>query len=628
MEKFEYTPLEQLQIRLLVLAPGSETEQLVCGLSVVDLDACPSYFALSYVWGCENRPNNITCRHAGIPKGAPQNGPRIFTSSIPTYLKITDNLKDAMQTIRSTSKYQYFWIDSLCINQEDVHERSQQVQLMDQIYKNAEEVLIYVGPEDSKTSSTFKFFHSVSKKGDLGNDVRVWFPGVYGGLHLVSESELLKSYKVHDPWIGWTEFLIRPWFSRLWTWQEVIVSRQATIICGKHQMPWDVLVEACRVVEISGIDLSDPRRSRAISILHMEETRRALISYSTLDPNYAPPEEIIFICNQVAFSTLLNGTRQTMTTDPRDKIFAILNICRVHGPETKTYLVPDYTLPVREVFLRAMAAWFHESTKDSRLDFLHYVQGSFNSTSGFNLPSWVPDWTHRYSANPLRLLSSFKSRASGRSSYAVTFPPMSAISDVSADVLLVVRGIRLMCIKELQRATELERRHAAMLPRYQAHYPTSHETYLEAYSQIWNLNYPHHSTKPSRPQPRAYWLHEPHFELGQQLLATPDEDQPTRHTQEELDALLPPVIRAGLVEGLALGRAFFVSNDGFIGLVPQDAETGDEIVLLFGLTTPFVVRRQASGHFTLVGECLVHGIMDGEAMEGLPEERVEDFSFQ
>jgi hypothetical protein len=43
---------------------------------------------------------------------------------------------------------------------------------------------------------------------------------------------------------------------------------------------------------------------------------------------------------------------------------------------------------------------------------------------------------------------------------------------------------------------------------------------------------------------------------------------------------------------------------------------GDEIALLFGLSAPFVVRQQGSTDFKLVGECFVHGIMDGEAMEG------------
>lgn len=42
----------------------------------------------------------------------------------------------------------YFWADAICINQQDIKERTQQVQLMGQIYGSAETVYSWLGPRD------------------------------------------------------------------------------------------------------------------------------------------------------------------------------------------------------------------------------------------------------------------------------------------------------------------------------------------------------------------------------------------------------------------------------------------------------------------------------------------------
>ena len=92
-----------------------------------------------------------------------------------------------------------------------------------------------------------------------------------------------------------------------------------------------------------------------------------------------------------------------------------------------------------------------------------------------------------------------------------------------------------------------------------------------------------------------------------------------------------------------------------MGLVPKDAEVGDEICLLFGGHTPFVIRRvtqegdgegiqkeeeggdmkggmrtgaKEGNEWEIIGECYIYGLMDGEAMEALPEEKVQEFHFR
>lgn len=62
-------------------------------------------------------------------------------------------------------------------------------------------------------------------------------------------------------------------------------------------------------------------------------------------------------------------------------------------------------------------------------------------------------------------------------------------------------------------------------------------------------------------------------------------------------------------------RALFVTKLGYIGLGPWNAEVGDSVCVLYGGATPFLLRKAIdSDTFTLVGECYVYGIMNGEAL--------------
>jgi hypothetical protein len=56
------------------------------------------------------------------------------------------------------------------------------------------------------------------------------------------------------------------------------------------------------------------------------------------------------------------------------------------------------------------------------------------------------------------------------------------------------------------------------------------------------------------------------------------------------------------------------TNSGYIGLVPGYAQEGDEVCVVSGARVPFVLRAQGT-FYSLIGECYVHGIMDGEALK-------------
>ncbi|KAI9643491.1 hypothetical protein NHQ30_008110 [Ciborinia camelliae] len=124
-----YEPLNKAsdQIRLLEYIPQSESTSWdhipSFRLVVKSLSENPEYSALSYMWGEEKASEKI---HLEV--------------------QVRPNLANALQHIIPVST-SYLWIDALCINQGDTSERNHQVGQTGNIYRQAQQVLIWLGAE-------------------------------------------------------------------------------------------------------------------------------------------------------------------------------------------------------------------------------------------------------------------------------------------------------------------------------------------------------------------------------------------------------------------------------------------------------------------------------------------------
>ncbi|KAF2445504.1 HET-domain-containing protein, partial [Karstenula rhodostoma CBS 690.94] len=125
-----YEPLphdsEQQYIRTCTLYPGTGNEPVQVELQPhrVGSDDIP-YEAVSWVWG--NPLNSTTLLYKG------QN------------ISIRKSLEDALRVFRYVDRPRVLWVDALCINQDDVEERSEQVAMMGSVYSYASGVLIWLG---------------------------------------------------------------------------------------------------------------------------------------------------------------------------------------------------------------------------------------------------------------------------------------------------------------------------------------------------------------------------------------------------------------------------------------------------------------------------------------------------
>jgi hypothetical protein len=65
----------------------------------------------------------------------------------------------------------------------------------------------------------------------------------------------------------------------------------------------------------------------------------------------------------------------------------------------------------------------------------------------------------------------------------------------------------------------------------------------------------------------------------------------------------------------SIGRNVCVTARGYMGRVPHGSASGDIICIFEGANVPFVIRECGGGFFRFIGECYMHGIMDGETMK-------------
>ena len=143
-QRHSYQPLhpEQKEIRLLTVHAGIDGSQLQCSLQHVSLLAenRAKYETISYAWG---DPTNRA------------------------HVMIDNNIHEcpgsahaALCCLRFAEKKRVLWIDSVCINQKDYAERSQQIAMMSDIYSLSERNLAYMGEADEFTEGALS---SISK---------------------------------------------------------------------------------------------------------------------------------------------------------------------------------------------------------------------------------------------------------------------------------------------------------------------------------------------------------------------------------------------------------------------------------------------------------------------------------
>jgi hypothetical protein len=110
-------------------------------LRVIDLTEQPAFTALSYVWGAyAPTPDQILCDGARVA--------------------VTSNCHSALRHLRRKLGHFTIWVDAICINQEDITEKEQQIPLMGDVYSKADSVFIWLGDATRETDRAMIWLQS------------------------------------------------------------------------------------------------------------------------------------------------------------------------------------------------------------------------------------------------------------------------------------------------------------------------------------------------------------------------------------------------------------------------------------------------------------------------------------
>lgn len=302
MESYSvYTRLPSADsIRILSLQPDVESAPLACLLHVIeDRNQAPGYSALSYCWGDATDRLPILC-----------NGMSVL---------ITKSLHTALCRFRRDKVSRLIWADAICINQADNSERQQQVSIMREVYACAARVFVWTGPSDKYTFSTFRTIRAIAK-GCLqelygSEDPQdVWLINLH---HEVDRSQLARKLNFHNRNLVnstkvW-EFYSSDWFSRVWVIQEVQSCTEIYVLCGDATIRWEYV--ALAALWVCQSYAHDP--ALLMRIFHF--------------PEFGGVRNASFMWNrslktrrEAPFLALLDLVRHFQATDPRDKVFALL----------------------------------------------------------------------------------------------------------------------------------------------------------------------------------------------------------------------------------------------------------------------------------------------------------------
>lgn len=555
------------EIRLISIAPKNQHEDIHVNVVHRRLSDEPGHEALSYVWGDESDRRSITLK--------PMQG------SVSINLSLTANCWKALKRLQLSDRERLVWVDSICINQNDVEERNAQVRMMGKIYSSAKHVLIHLGEE--------------SEDSDLA-------------MQIMAEADFLAFGKTdfQPPEKAALQALFRrAWFTRVWILEEAILAKSALVLCGTKEVPWPRFRQ---IAEQRNLPDFIPKYQAGTTPVnqHLWPTVLSLSQYTFTGNGGYEAKHLL--------GQLLHQARICQSGDPRDKVYALLPMFADADEEG---LLPDYNLTVEEVYT-TVATYM---VKKRGLSFLPSVE---KPSERFKLPSWVPDWSvasdgkvlgFDYDVNPRYFdASGTYHKPLAKKLHRVVG---SSLVVVAKNIGTIVKIGEVLNTSQSGWGTTFQRWAELACQSYETS-PDLNRVFELCSALAMTSNFL------DTEKDRDSKLHAAGKILSK-LCSGADPiyetlEQPNYESQESVQSWFEGMKRLVLVAAqekilqTSDGRRTIVTDSGHIGLIAADAQVGDVLCIPVDANVCYALRRQ-QGHFMLVRECYVHGFMNGEAFE-------------
>ncbi|KAH8792160.1 heterokaryon incompatibility protein-domain-containing protein [Hyaloscypha sp. PMI_1271] len=340
MSQYQYSPLrkDRDELRLIRLLPGPISAEVE--IEIFHAQRSSKYEALSYVWGPPERTDVALVRKpvkalSKLVRYVNRSKRREHSEPSAT-IGITDNLAVALRHLRDPNKSRILWVDAICINQDDLAERSAEVLEMGSIYSRAEQVVVWLGPS-SKDSRL-----AVETLKKLGDGIR---------------------YHVDDHTISHKTAQL-----------EIGLATKATLFVGQDGIDWFLFTTAIR-----WLWKFLERLNEVFHDLKFEDLSGSGVSGLITTSSSKYPREL-------GLPELLIFTSRLDSSDPRDRLYAIRALV---APSGRKFITPDYSKSVEEAF-RNFTLRFCQETGDG---FLLTRCSLRDASSKLQMPSWVPDFS-------------------------------------------------------------------------------------------------------------------------------------------------------------------------------------------------------------------------------------------
>ncbi|KAK0117706.1 hypothetical protein ONS95_012035 [Cadophora gregata] len=592
-----FEPLDQGQIRLLNILPGTGRD-IVCELQVVTLTSCAEkYEALSYTWGSQDFEFDIIISYESYP--------------------VTANLHGALKHLRHNSETaRIVWIDAICINQRDSKERTTQVNMMADIYRNADLVIMWLGEEISidgisTESAAFALLKQIQEVFDEHGLVELDFQ-LTGPTGFPCPGYGLPYTQTVD-WIRLSRVFAKPYFERIWIIQEVVKARKAILACGSATVDWEIVRNFARSVQKGG----------CIGNLEFTMSAPGIVSINAMaDLKEGKGIDLI---------QLLVKTSGYKATKEVDKVFALMNLA---SDSEDVGVRVDYSLEDQPFRVWETLALYNLTV---RLNLLCLSNAGIRASTGQS-QSWVADYQDIGSAC-LALHGQDHFRASGNTQALITVSDDKKVLTVEGYIVdsiaiiapevppAIPKAVRSQTgpLIWLTKNEDQERAvwQAAVLMdcleiAKSAHkYPDGLAREKElARTMCCDLL----MTDERANIDRAHQVHQWTIKTMQTYVLQPIPEDPDelRALQLELEKSKPVGVRMEEImnsfASFCSGRSICATAGGDLGQVPFGTRPGDLVCILKGGIVPFLLREDGE-YYRLVGECFMNGIMYGEALD-------------
>lgn len=635
---YEDCPVKAGDIRVLTVRQGVYGDTIVGTLTSRPLQTHSSshvetlpYEALSYHWGA----GEYSCK---IKIHAPDGDPAEF--------RIKPNLYAALNHLRFPDRSRRLWIDAICINQDDDDEKNAQVSLMADVYSKAQSVCVWLGEASPDSNLALNFISRIVNLDDF--------------------DRLVADRRTPQEWAALVSLMTRPWFSRRWVIQEIALAARATLYCGDTYVDWSDFADAVSLFEAIG---SESHISRSIMMSELfDHTPNFFSEIKFLGATHlVDATSNLFrksmngqvLERLLSLEALVSGLSTFQASRPHDVIYAVLNLAKGMRTstatsnkdtlvETQSQVTTEPTIQtLHEQKLKMLAIRrFKQAVEENRFvidykkpffdvckEFLRYTIKSHGSLDIMCRP-WVPEDGIAEADRPSWLLTTSK--------MAWGMRPDGTYSRANADTLvgppgLAKRNYNASGSFKVTNSWKFEEG-----PNFRSMYVEGFvvdsikqkktfaadgiilNEWLSAVGWTdWSALPPDEFWRtlvadrgPNGVNPPTFYLRACKAALNQSVKGGHINTSTLIHNGKS--TIVAKFLRR--VQEVIWMKRLIITEHNFLGLAPEMSKKRDLICILYGCSVPVALRRMVDPvtnkeYFTFIGECYVHGIMNGESFE-------------